>query len=228
MRMFLPIKGPGGRNLTGREKVALAVLGCTLIVCLLTLMAGDRAYLLGPSQNPILGIVSVPSRLLGGGIVALYAVILFWSALVYLRGEQTLDGSSTSGRAVAALGITIGLSGVMGCAQLETAGSLGHLVGGSIRSTLGGTVGIPVLVLLVLVGLSVAAEGAWGALRAPVPQTAAAESRPAGPAAPPAGTLFVEGMPPPKGRGVGEPPLPDDGDPSREARSLAVTRAVEE
>jgi hypothetical protein len=50
----------------------------------------------------------------------------------------------------------------------------------------------------------------------------------AAPATPPAGSLFVEGTPAPEGRGVGEPPLPDDGDPSSEARTFAVTRAMEE
>ena len=92
MRMFLPIKGPDGRYLTRREQVALLILGCTLILCVLTLMAGERAYAGIGAQNPILAFVSLPSRLLGGGIVALYGVVLLWSALVYLRGEWTLGG----------------------------------------------------------------------------------------------------------------------------------------
>ena len=39
MRKFLPIKGPGGRYLTPNEKVALLILGLTLVLCVLTLLS---------------------------------------------------------------------------------------------------------------------------------------------------------------------------------------------
>ena len=74
MRMFLPIKGPGGRALTPRETVALVVLGLTLVLCLLTLLAGESAYLGGVARNPVFWLVEGLSRALGGGIVALYGI----------------------------------------------------------------------------------------------------------------------------------------------------------
>ena len=69
MRMFLPIKGPGGRYLTPNEKVALLILGLTLVLGVLTLLAGEAAYLDDGAQNPIFGFVAVLCRGIGGGII---------------------------------------------------------------------------------------------------------------------------------------------------------------
>jgi len=91
MRNFLPIKGPGGRNLTGKEKIALLVLVVTLLLCVLTLVAGEKAYLLDEAPNPVFTIVAAFASALGGGIVALYALIMVWSALIYLKGERVAD-----------------------------------------------------------------------------------------------------------------------------------------
>ncbi len=227
MRMFLPIKGPDGRYLTRREKVALLILGCTLILCVLTLMAGERAYAGTGAQNPILAFVSLPSRLLGGGIVALYGVVLLWSALVYLRGEWTLGGKPLSGRLIAALCVCIAMSGVLAVAGLSaSAGSLGRLVGESLANTLGGATGIVLLLAIMLVGLNLAAGGAWAAASAPV--RAVASPYPGTPTAPTSAGVDWLGPPGATERGVGVPPLPDDGDPTREDRSFAVLQAMEE
>ncbi|MCZ6571995.1 MAG: hypothetical protein O7C98_02390 [Planctomycetota bacterium] len=227
MRMFLPIKGPDGRYLTRRETVALLVLGCTLILCVLTLMAGERAYAGIGAQNPILAFVSLPSRLLGGGIVALYGVVLLWSALVYLRGEWTLEGKPLSGRLVAALCVCIAMSGVLAVAGLsESAGSLGRLVGESLANTLGGAAGIVLLLAMTLVGLNLAAGGAWAAASAPA--RVVASPYPGTPTAPTSAGVDWLGTPAATKRGAGTPPLPDDGDPTREDRSFAVLQAMEE
>ena len=88
MRMFLPIKGPGGRYLTSREKVALLILGVTLVLCVLTLLNGEKAYSGEGSRNPIFALVSLLCRKFGAGIVALYALVLVWSGLIYFKGEK--------------------------------------------------------------------------------------------------------------------------------------------
>ena len=76
MRTFLPIKGPGGRTLTPMEKAALIILGVTLVLCVVTLLAGEGAFGDDAAPNPILAAVGALSRALGGGIVALYAIVL--------------------------------------------------------------------------------------------------------------------------------------------------------
>ena len=83
-------------------------------------------------------------------------------------------------------------------------------------------------------GLNLAAGGAWSAARS----RASAPEAPY-PGAPTAASMTGPGMgssvgydwlgtPAAMERGVGEPPLPDDGDPTREDRSFAVTQAMEE
>ena len=63
MRHFLPIKGPGGRALTTKEKAALVILSVTLILLVLTLLAGDRAFGDEPARNPVFGLVSSQSSI---------------------------------------------------------------------------------------------------------------------------------------------------------------------
>ena len=112
MRMFLPIKGPGGRYLTTREKIALLILGLTLVLCALTLLAGDGAYVIDGNRNPVSGFVAFLCRTFGGGIVALYALVLVWSGLIYFKGERAVDMRPLAGRMFAALCVTLGISGV--------------------------------------------------------------------------------------------------------------------
>ncbi len=223
MRTFLPITGPGGRALTPKERVALGVLAFTLILCVLTLLAGERAFFATEAQNPIFALAAIPSRLLGGGILAFYALVLIWSGLLYLKGEKVVQLGSLPGRLFAAFGVAIGVSGALGIAELTTAGAMGNLVGGAVGNTLGGAVGHFVLLVLGLLGLSLAAQGSWAAMRgAPV---AVAEGSSTGGG----GAGFAEPIDEQaRLRGAGEPPLPDDGDPSPEARTLAVTQAMEE
>jgi hypothetical protein len=224
MRMLLPIKGPGGRALTPREKLALVILGVTLVVCVLTLLAGDRAFRPGAAQNPVLAMVSLPSRFLGGGVMALYALVLVWTALIYFKGEKVARGTPIGGRILAAIAVTVGISGVLGLAEAATAGSIGNLVGTAIGNVLGGVAGVPLLLLLALVGLSLAAQGSLAAIQEPTPR----------PAPPPKGLQgfgsaaigYATKLPP--ARRAAETPLPDDGDPTAEARTLAVTQAMEE
>ncbi|MHC4341688.1 MAG: hypothetical protein ACYSX0_15935 [Planctomycetota bacterium] len=221
MRMFLPIKGPGGRALTPREKVALLTLGITLVLCLLTLLAGESAYGPEPARNPVFALVGALCRALGGGIVALYGLILVWSGLIYFKGENIADVSPLPGRLLAAIGVAIGISGALGIAQLDSAGSLGSFVGGALENTLGGAIGVPILLLIMLLGFHLAGQGAWSALREPTTVMALA-----GPGL--VGASGAAGYAQAQGRGSSEPPLPDDGDPSPAERSNAVTRAMEE
>jgi hypothetical protein len=130
--MFLPIKGPGGRYLTSREKVALLILGITLVLCILTILHGEHAYLRDQSRNPIFSLVSLLCRKFGGGIIALYALVLVWSGLIYFQGEKIARVTPLTGRLFAALAVTVGVSGALGIAKLETAGGLGSLVGGAL------------------------------------------------------------------------------------------------
>ena len=223
MRTFLPITGPGGRALTPKERVALGVLAFTLILCVLTLLAGERAFFATEAQNPIFALAAIPSRLLGGGILAFYALVLIWSGLLYLKGEKVVQLGSLPGRLFAAFGVAIGVSGALGIAELTTAGALGNLVGGAVGNTLGGAVGHFVLLVLGLLGLSLAAQGSWAAMRGAPVAVAEGSSTDGGVAG------FAEPIDEQaRLRGVGEPPLPDDGDPSPEARTLAVTQAMEE
>jgi X-linked retinitis pigmentosa GTPase regulator len=218
MRMFLPIKGPGGRYLTPREKVALLILGVTLILCALTLLAGDGAYTADGTRNPVSAFVAFLCRTFGGGIIALYALVLVWSGLIYFKGERVVDMRPLSGRLFAALCVTLGISGVLGIAHLETAGSLGLTVGAAIGNTFGATLGFPILIVLMLLGVHLAGQGAWSAMREPVRATATT-------AAP--GGLGFGLKDAPQGR-FAHPPLPDDGDPSADERTLAITKAMEE
>lgn len=227
MRMFLPIKGPGGRLLTPGEKVALLVLGLTLVASVLTLLSGEHAFVGGPAHNPVFGLFSAPSRVFGGGIVALYGLVLVWSSLIYFKGERVARVTPLAGRIFAALGVAIGISGAMGVAQLGTAGSLGAMIGTAIHNTLGGPVGLPILLLLVLVGFNLAAQGSIAALREPAPAAAGGAA-----AAPKPFSSFAHAAvgfaAPPVLRRSPEPVVPDDGDPTAEARTLAVTQGLEE
>lgn len=223
MRMFLPIKGPGGRYLTPNEKIALLILGLTLVLGVLTLLAGEAAYLDDGAQNPIFGFVAVLCRSIGGGIIALYALVLVWSGLIYFKGERVADVAPLGGRMFAAFAVTVGVSGALGIAQLESAGRLGTLVGGALDHTLGGAVGFPVLLMLMLLGFHLAGQGAWTALREPVIPAAA------GAAASPHAAFGYPGLhDPAERRFAQEPPMPDDGDPTADERSLAVKQAMEE
>jgi len=225
MRMFLPIKGPGGRLLTPREKVALFVLALTLILSLVTLFAGPRAFLAGTARNPVLAFVSVPSRILGGGVLALYALILLWSSLIYWKGERAARLDPVSGRVLAAIGAALGISGALGIARVETAGNMGVAVGSALHNTLGSSLGLTILFLLVLLGLSLAAQGYWTALRgAPALASAAPAAPPAAPSLRRNEALWGAAG----GRRSTEQALPDDGDPSPEDRTLAVTQGLEE
>ncbi|MHC4931245.1 MAG: hypothetical protein ACYTGV_03545 [Planctomycetota bacterium] len=221
MRMFLPIKGPGGRALTPREKVALLTLGITLVLGVLTLLAGESAYGPEPARNPVFALVGALCRALGGGIVALYGLILVWSGLIYFKGEKIADVSPLPGRLLAAIGVAVGISGALGIAHLDSAGSLGSFVGGALENTLGGAIGIPILLLIMLLGFHLAGQGAWSALREPAAVVALA-----GPGL--VGASGATGFAQAQGRVSSEPPLPDDGDPSPAERSNAVTQAMEE
>ena len=64
-----------------------------------------------------------------GEIVALYAIVLIWSALIYWKGEKVARVQPLSGRLFAALCVVIGISGALGLTQLSTAGDLGAVVG---------------------------------------------------------------------------------------------------
>lgn len=218
MRSFLPIKGPGGRYLTSREKVALLVLGLTLVLCALTLLAGESAYFDDPGRNPVSGFVAALCQLFGGGLVALYCIVLVWSGLIYFKGEKVARVAPLSGRTFAALAVAIGLSGALGIGQLDSAGRLGLLVGGALFNTVGDVIGFVFMFGLMGLGLNLAGQGAWTALREPVP---------AGPGAAAGAPGFGFGINAPDNR-LANPPLPDDGDPSADERSMAVTQAMEE
>lgn len=224
MRMFLPIKGPGGRYLTPNEKIALLILGLTLVLGVLTLLAGEAAYIDDGAQNPIFGFVAVLCRAIGGGIIALYALVLVWSGLIYFKGERIADVAPLGGRMFAALAVTVGVSGALGIAQLDSAGHLGALVGRSLDHTLGGAVGFPILLMLMLLGFHLAGQGAWTALREPM-----AAAAPSGAAASPHAAFGTYGLDDPaERRFTQEPPMPDDGDPTADERSFAVKQAMEE
>jgi len=224
MRMFLPIKGPGGRYLTPNEKIALLILGLTLVLGVLTLLAGEAAYLDDGAQNPVFGFVAVLCRGIGGGIIALYALVLVWSGLIYFKGERVADVAPLGGRMFAAIAVTVGVSGALGIAQLESAGRLGSLVGGALDHTLGGAVGFPVLLMLMLLGFHLAGQGAWTALREPIALAAATAT-----AAPSPHAAFGYGLSDPvEHRIAQDTPMPDDGDPTADERSLAVKQAMEE
>ncbi len=214
MRMFLPIKGPGGRYLTSREKVALLILGVTLVLCVLTVLHGENAYAGDRSRNPIFAVVSLLCRKFGGGIVALYALVLVWSGLIYFKGEKVAKVTPLTGRLFAAIAVTVGVSGALGIAQLQTAGGLGSVVGGALHRTFGGGVGFPVLMGLMLLGLHLAGQGAWAAMREPTPVAAR----------PGAAALTIDAS----SRRVSGLVFADDGDPTADERTLAVTQAMEE
>ena len=223
MRMFLPIKGPGGRYLTPNEKIALLILGLTLVLGVLTLLAGEAAYLDDGAQNPVFGFVAVLCRSIGGGVIALYALVLVWSGLIYFKGERVADVAPLGGRMFAALAVTVGVSGALGIAHMESAGQLGTLVGSALGRSLGGAVGFPVLLMLMLLGFHLAGQGAWTALREPVAVAAAA-----GAAASPHAAFGYGLDDPAERRFAQESPMPDDGDPTADERSLAVKQAMEE
>ena len=224
MRMFLPIKGPGGRYLTPKEKVALLVLGLTLALCVLTLLAGESAYRPESARNPVYAAVALLCRGLGGGVIALYGLILVWSGLIYFRGEKVVRVGPLPGRLFAALCVTVGVSGALGVAHLQTAGGLGSAVGAALTHTMGAGVGFPILILLMLMGVHLAGQGALTALKQSA--TAAAPGgygQATGPGL--LGFSLREASP---ARFQDGPPLPDDGDPSPDERSLAITQAMEE
>jgi len=222
MRTFLPIKGPGGRMLTPREKAALFVLAVTLVVSLLTLLLGASAFVPSPSRNPVLAAVSVPSRVVGGGAIAFYALVIVWSALVYWKGERAANLGSLSGRVFAGFCAAMGISGALGVARFDAAGDLGTLVGSAVHDTLGPPVGFGLLLLLVLLGLSLAAQGYWTALRG---SAAAAGDAPYRPYRLVRDESLWGSV---ARRRSGDAPLPGDGDPTPEDRTLAVTQAMEE
>jgi len=228
MRTFLPITGPGGRALTPKEKIALALLAITLIVCVLTMIAGEQVFVSGTAQNPVFELIAIPSRLLGGGVLAIYAIVLLWSSLLYWRGERAVELTGVGGKVFAAFGLAVGISGALGVAGFSSAGTLGGLVGHSVANALGATVGYVVLLGMGAVSMSLAAQGAISAtgLQGRTGRTTASSAS-SGPTSGHTSTL----EPLDHGailRGAGDPPLPDDGDPSPEARSLAVTQAMEE
>ncbi|MHC4937628.1 MAG: hypothetical protein ACYTHK_01505 [Planctomycetota bacterium] len=219
MRQFLPIKGPGGRALTVKEKVALVVLAVTLILCVLTLLAGDDAFGPEPARNPVFAFVGVLARSVGVGIIGLYAIVMLWSGLIFFKGEKVAENKPMPGRAMAAIGIAIGISGMLGLAQLDAAGVLGSLVGGAIGNAFGAVFGFAILLTMLVLGGHLAGQGAWTALRGPVAMAAAA------PAAPAAGGFTL----PEKSPRVGVAEyLPDDGDPSADERTRAIAQAMEE
>ena len=235
MRMFLPIRGPGGRTLTPMEKAALIILGVTLVLCLVTLLAGEGAFGDDAAPNPVLAAVGALSRALGAGIVALYAIVLIWSALIYWKGEKVARVQPLSGRLFAAFCVVIGISGALGLTQLRTAGDLGTVVGGALGNTLGATAGFPILIGLMLLGLHAAGRGVWSAVREPMMHASGATLAPPpgygtgtlpSPSKTPGGFGLSTDMP--AGRRGSEPPMPDDGDPTPDERTFTVTRAVEE
>jgi len=220
MRHFLPIKGPGGRALTNKEKAALVILSITLILFVLTLLAGDRAFGSEPARNPIFGLVAALARPIGLGIIAFYGVVLLWSGLLFFKGERAVRITPIPGRLLAALGITIGISGLLGIAKLAPAGGLGEVVGGAVGGTFGTAFGFPILLAMMILGAHLAGQGAWAAFRGASAGAAAVA------APPPTSSGFH--LPEQSSRIGGTSMLPDDGDPSADERSLAVTRAMEE
>jgi len=224
MRHFLPIKGPGGRALTTKEKAALVVLSVTLILLVLTLLAGDDAFGSEPARNPVFALVGALAQPIGIGIIAFYGVVLLWSGLLFFKGERAVRITPVPGRLLAALGITVGVSGLVGIAQLDLAGELGSAVGGAVGGTFGAAFGFPILLAMMVLGGHLAGQGAWAAFRG-ASAGAAAVAAPVSALAPPqTGFRLPERSP----RIGGAPMLPDDGDPSADERSLAVTRAMEE
>ncbi len=222
MRTFLPIKGPGGRALTPNEKVALLVLGITLVLCVLTLLAGEGAYVDGEARNPVFGLVALLGGLLGAGILALYGIVMLWSGLIYFRGERIAKVAPLGGRLFAAFMVALGVSGALGIARLGTAGDLGLLVGRALGNTFGAGVGFPVLLLIMMLGIHLSSQGLWVAFR----EAATATAGLAPPVSSPGlGLGFAEA---PRRRASAPPTLPDDGDPSADERTLAVTQAMEE
>ncbi len=221
MRTFLPIKGPGGRYLTPREKVALLILGITLALCVLTVLAGDRAYAPDQGLNPISSFAAWLAQTFGGGIIALYALVLVWSGLIYFKGENVVRVGPLPGRLFAAMCVTIGISGLLGIPGLVTAGALGTTVGGAIGNTFGATLGFPILILLLMLGAHLAGQGAWSAMRGPAMAAAGIPGVSLG-----GGAGF--GIEAATGRFHTDTPLPDDGDPTADERTLAVIQAVEE
>ncbi len=222
MRMFLPIKGPGGRALTPNEKVALLVLGLTLVLCVLTLLAGESAYVAGEAQNPVFAVVALFGGMLGAGILAFYGIVMLWSGLIYFRGERIAKVAPLGGRLFAAFMVALGVSGALGIARLGTAGDLGLLVGRALGNTFGAGVGFPVLLLIMMLGVHLSSQGVWSAFREAA--TATAGLSPA-PSAAGLGLGFAEA---PRRRASAPPTLPDDGDPTADERTLAVTQAMEE
>ncbi len=223
MRSFLPIKGPGGRFLTPREKVALLVLGITLVLCLLTLFAGDRAYA-GEAGNPVSSLVAMICKAVGGGILAMYGIVLVWSGLIYFKGEKVADVAPLGGRMFAAACVALGVSGALGIAQLQSAGSLGHTIGAALNNTMGPSAGFPLLLVLMMLGVHLASQGAWTAIREPALAGDAATRAPTGSLS---GGFGLD-LPPPESRFQNGPALPDDGDPTADERTFAVTQAMEE
>ena len=220
MRHFLPIKGPGGRNLTTKEKVALVVLSLTLIFSVLTLLAGNDAFGSDPARNPVFGLVGAFARPIGVGILALYGVVLLWSGLIFFKGERAVRMSPLPGRALAAFGAAIGISGLLGIAQLDAAGELGQVVGGAIGHTFG-AFGFLILLAMMALGAHLAGQGAWTVLRG--------SSGGALAQMPPMDTGGGGFSLPASSPRMGSTPmLPDDGDPSADERTLAITQAMDE
>ncbi|MHC4449518.1 MAG: hypothetical protein ACYS0E_05140 [Planctomycetota bacterium] len=219
MRQFLPIKGPGGRALTLKEKVALVVLAVTLILCVLTLLAGDDAFGPEPARNPVFAFVGILARSVGVGIIGLYAIVMLWSGLIFFKGERVAGDKPMPGRAMAAIGIAIGISGMLGLAQLDAAGVLGSLVGGAIGNAFGAVFGFALLLAMLVLGGHLAGQGAWSALRGPIALAAAA------PVAPATGGFTLPEQSPRVGA---TEYLPDDGDPSADERTRAIALAMDE
>jgi hypothetical protein len=142
--------------------------------------------------------------------------VLAWSGLIYFKGERIADVRPFGGRLAAGGAVMIGISGALGIAHTQTAGMLGGVIGGALAGTLGGTLGIVVLMGLMLLGIHLAGQGLWFAFRE-APAAAAPLSGPA----PHPFEAADDRMPT-------EPPMPDDGDPSPDERTRAVTQAVEE
>jgi len=219
MRQFLPIKGPGGRALTVKEKIALIVLAITLILCVLTLLSGDHAFGSRPAQNPVFALVSTLAGSVGVGIIALYAIVMLWSGLIFFKGEKVAEGKPLPGRAMAAVALVIGVSGILGLSGIEAAGDLGSLVGHAVANSLGSVFGFAVLLGMLALGANLAGQGAWSAFRGPAPAMAA-------PVAAPAMGGFT--LPKKSPRVGGHDYLPDDGDPSADERTRAIAQAMEE
>jgi len=220
MRMFLPIKGPGGRALTPNEKVALLVLGLTLVLCVLTLLAGESAYVDGEARNPVFAVVALLGGVLGAGILAFYGIVMLWSGLIYFRGERIAKVAPLGGRIFAAFMVALGVSGALGIARLGTAGDLGLIVGRALGNTFGAGIGFPVLLLIMMLGIHLSSQGVWSAFR---------EAATAGLAPSPSSSALGIGLADaPRRRASAPTTLPDDGDPSADERTLAVTQAMEE